>query len=70
MKVGQIEFNAETGEETFTERELTAKEIKAKEARDKALAAQEELIAKAAAEKAALLNRLGLTEDELKTILG
>ena len=70
MKVGQIEFNAETSEEIFTERELTAKEIKAKEARDKALAAQEELIAKAAAEKAALLNRLGLTEDELKTILG
>jgi hypothetical protein len=70
MKVGQIEFNAETGEEIFTERELTAKEIKAKEARDKALAAQEELIAKATADKAALLARLGLTEDELKTILG
>lgn len=70
MKVGQKEFNAETGEEIFTERELTADEIKAKEARDKALAAQEELIAKAAADKAALLARLGLTEDELKTILG
>ena len=70
MKVGQIEFNAETGEEIFTERELNTAEIKAKAAREKAYAEQQAIIEKAAAERAALLARLGLTEDELKIIPG
>ena len=35
-----------------------------------AQAAENALAAQKASEKAALLNRLGLTEDELKTILG
>jgi len=69
MKIGHTEINAETGEETFTERELTAAEIQARQARE-AESAQELATAEAAnAQKIAILQRLGLTEDELKTIL-
>lgn len=62
------EFNCETGEETL--RDATADEIAQieKDAADSKL--RQELKAKAEADKAALLARLGLTEDELKTILG
>jgi hypothetical protein len=60
--------NTETGEEII--RDATSEEIAQMEL-DKAEAIkQAELKAKAAADKAALLSRLGLTEDELKTILG
>lgn len=68
----KIEHNAETNE--IIEIPLTAKEIKeAKEATAIALEIEKaaaEAKAKAEADKAALLARLGLTEDELKTILG
>jgi hypothetical protein len=68
----RLEHNVETGE--VIEIELTAKEVKdieklqaeAATAQAKADAAK----AKADADKAALLARLGLTEDELKIILG
>ena len=59
--------NVQTGEEIVrdaNEDELAQMEIDAA----KAIAAQAEADAKAA-EKSALLARLGLTEDELKTIL-
>jgi hypothetical protein len=69
MKVGQKEFNAETGEEIFSERELTAAEIKAKDAVKKAIEDELAAVAQKAAEKAALLTRLGLTEDEAKLLL-
>ena len=60
--------NAETGERI--EREMNAEEL-AQLQIDKANSAiQAEAKAKAEADKAALLARLGLTEDELKTILG
>jgi len=60
--------NCETGE--TIERELNKAE-KDQQKKDEAFTIeQEKLLAKAAAEKAALLARLGLTEDELKTILG
>lgn len=60
--------NAETGEEII--RDMNAEEFAQYEA-DKAISvAAEEAKAKAEADKAALLARLGLTEDELKTILG
>ena len=60
--------NIETGE--IIERELNSEELAQMET-DKAEAIkQAELKAKAEADKAALLARLGLTEDELKTILG
>lgn len=60
--------NVETGEEII--RDMNAEELAQLEA-DKAIAvAAAEAKAKAEADKAALLARLGLTEDELKTILG
>jgi hypothetical protein len=60
--------NVETGEEIV--RDMTSDELAQRET-DKAIAvAAAEAKAKAEADKAALLARLGLTEDELKTILG
>jgi len=68
----KIEHNVETDE--IKEIPLTAKEIKEAEALTaKALEIEKaaaQAKAKAEADKAALLARLGLTEDELKTILG
>jgi hypothetical protein len=63
--------NAETGEEI--EREMTAQELTQWEA-DNALDAEREAIkaeteAQKAADKAALLARLGLTQDEAKLLL-
>lgn len=59
--------NVETGEEI--EREMTADEIAQQEANKvEALSAKEAEAAKAA-EKAALLAKLGITEDEAKLLL-
>jgi hypothetical protein len=72
MSEFKIEHNVQTNE--ITEIPLTDKEIKEIEklrsATAKAQITANEAKAKAEAEKAALLVRLGLTEDELKTILG
>ena len=60
--------NTETDE--IIDREMTAAEFKQYEAEQKAEAiAKAEAEAKATA-KAAILDRIGLTADELKTILG
>jgi hypothetical protein len=62
------EFNCETGETTV--RDFTAEEL-AQYKLDEELTAQQEIQAKAKeAAKAAILDRIGLTADELKTILG
>jgi len=60
--------NVETGE--IIEREMNDAEFAQYEIDQKAAKAATEAKAKAEADKAALLARLGLTEDELKTILG
>jgi hypothetical protein len=60
--------NAETNE--IIDREMTDAEFAQFEADKAAHKASEAVKAKAEADKAALLERLGLTEDELKTILG
>ena len=67
-KIQVKEFNCESGEEFV--RDATTEEI-AQMAKDKANSEvrQAEAEAKAAA-KSAILDRLGLTVDELKTILG
>ena len=66
-----IEVNCATGE--VTERPLTAEEITQREADAQAYAAkkhEEEVAAAEAAEaKAALLAKLGITEDEAKLLL-
>lgn len=60
--------NAETNE--VIDREMNDAEFAQYEADQAARAVAAEAKAKAEADKAALLARLGLTEDELKTILG
>jgi hypothetical protein len=60
--------NVETGE--IVTRDANAEEIAQMEADKAGAIKQADLKAKAEADKAALLARLGLTEDELKTILG
>jgi len=60
--------NLETNE--IIDREMNDAEIAEYEADKTAQAIAAEAKAKAEADKAALLARLGLTEDELKTILG
>tara|TARA_R110002126_G_scaffold34540_4_gene106900 strand:+ start:80 stop:298 length:219 start_codon:yes stop_codon:yes gene_type:complete len=60
--------NCETGEEIV--RDANAEELAQIEADKSAQVAYEAAKAQQAADKAALLTRLGLTEEELKTILG
>jgi hypothetical protein len=68
----KIEHNVATDE--IVEIPLTDKEIKELEkiraAEEAAQIERNAIAAQKAAEKAAVLSRLGLTEDELKTILG
>ncbi len=67
----KIEHNVKTGKITETELsldEIAEVEENAKAIAEKQLVKNRELEAKAA-EKAALLNRLGITEDEAKLLL-
>ena len=71
MKIIEIEFNVQTGEETITEREETAQEKAEREAFVAKLAAQQaEAEAKAQAKAAAegKLAALGLTTDDLRAL--
>jgi len=69
MKIIEKEFNLQTNEEIIIEREETAAETKArldhKKANEAALAAAEIK----ATEKASLLAKLGITDDEAKLLL-
>jgi hypothetical protein len=70
MKIIEKEFNIETGEETITERDETAAEIKDRLDYEKQIAQTlAEAEAKATA-RAAILDRLGLTDEEAKILLG
>ena len=59
--------NATTGE--IIEREMNAEELAQYEADNFAVIAQKQAEAKAAADKAALLTKLGITDDEAKLLL-
>jgi hypothetical protein len=69
MKIIEKEFNAITGEETITERDETAAETKARLDAQKAIAAAQVEADAKAAEKAAVLAKLGLTADEVAALL-
>jgi hypothetical protein len=60
--------NAETGEEI--EREMTADEFKTYQAEQNAYAAKKDAEESKASEKAALLERLGITAEEAALLLG
>jgi len=70
MKIIEKNFNVETGEETITERDETAAEKKAREARQAEI---NQTLAEAnakQAQRAAIAERLGLSVDELQLLLG
>lgn len=70
MKIVERTFNVQTGETLDIERDETAAEKKTRETKAKEVAAElAEAQAKETA-KAAILDRIGLTADELQTILG
>jgi hypothetical protein len=70
MKIIEKEFNIQTGEETITEREETTAEKKQRLAIEAELAKEQaEADAKAEA-RAAILDRLGLSAEEAKILLG
>ena len=70
MKIIEKEFNLITGEETITERDETAAETKTRLDTEADLAAAQAEAETKAAARASILNRLGLTENEAKLILG
>ena len=70
MKITSKEFNAITGEETITERDETAAETKSRLDFVKEIAAEKAEATSKAAAKSALLDKLGITEDEAKLLLG
>jgi hypothetical protein len=69
MKITEKEFNAITGETTVTERNMTAEEVAQYEADQAAQAERAAAEAAKADEKAALLERLGITAEEAKLLL-
>ena len=69
MKITEKEFNIATGQETITERDETAAETKARLELEKANAAAEIAANTKAAQKAALLEKLGITADEAVLLL-
>jgi len=70
MKIKEVDFNIQTGEETITERDETAAETKTRLDNAKEQAAQSAEAEAAATQKAALLARLGITADEAKLLIG
>jgi hypothetical protein len=70
MKIIERTFNAETGETVDIERDETAAEKKHREARAKEVAAELVEVEARATARQAILDRLGLTADEAKLLLG
>lgn len=69
MKTTEKTFNAITGEETITEREMTAIEIERHNLETEKIAQSKANAAEKAAEKAALLAQLGITAEQAKLLL-
>jgi len=70
MKIIEKTFDLQTGEETITERNETAAEVKSREKiAEQNLKRKEQEEANAIA-RAALLTKLGITSDEAKLLLG
>ena len=70
MKIIEKEFNAITGKETITERDMTAEEVAQYEADQAAQAAATAEADAKAAQRQLLLDRLGITADEAQLLLG
>ena len=70
MKVNNKIVNVETGEETVFEVELTPELIAADKERAERVAKEEAQLQALANAKAALVEKLGITEEEAKLLLG
>jgi hypothetical protein len=70
MKTIERTHDITTGEIIDVERDLTATEIAELEAKNAKMQAKAEIEAQKAADKAALLEKLGITEDEARLLLG
>ena len=70
MKITEKEYNIQTGEETITERDETASEKKAREALEKQFKSELAEAQEKQTQRQAILDRLGLTADEAKLLLG
>ena len=70
MKIIEKTFNAETGEETIIERDETAAEKKERETFLKEVAARKAESEAIELARQEILNKLGLTADEAKLLLG
>lgn len=70
MIIVEKEVNAVTGEETITEREETAAEKKERLHYEKILATEQAELEARNAARQALLDRLGITADEARLLLG
>lgn len=69
MKIIEKDYNVQTGEEKITERDATTDEIAFIEKAQAEAAQFAAKQAEAAAAKAALLEKLGITEEEAKLLL-
>lgn len=70
MKITERIYDATTGETTDIERTLSAEEVAFREQLELESKSRAEEVAKSVAEKAALLEKLGISEDEAKLLLG
>jgi hypothetical protein len=70
MKITEKTLDLLTGEETITERDETSAEKKEREISAKEVAAKQIEIETKLAARQAIADRLGLTADELKVLLG
>jgi hypothetical protein len=70
MKIQTREFNAETGKTIDSEREATADEIALFKQEEESFKQWEAIAAEKAAARQAVLDKLGLTADEVAALLG
>ena len=70
MKIIEKEFNALTGEETITERDETAQEVAEREAFEAEQATRQAEATAKATQRRAILEHLGITEEEARILLG
>ena len=70
MKIIERTHNVETGEIIDVERDETAQEVAEREAREAKLATQQAEATAKAAQRRAILEHLGITEEEARILLG
>ena len=70
MKIIEKEFNVLTGKETITEREETAAEKKVREKFEAEILDKQAKAEAKATQRQAILDKLGLTADEARLLLG